>query len=77
MKNLIRVPIVGLGLIGAVLIILVLAAVPALLGGLIGWLLWNHALASLFHGPQLGYWQVVGIFWLMGVVSALFRTVFK
>lgn len=38
------------------LVIAVLAAVGAMV-----MLLWNALVPQLFHGPQLGYWQAVGL----------------
>jgi hypothetical protein len=68
---------VVLGLLGTVLGIAFIAAIPALLGGLVGWFLWNHGLAALFHGPHLGYWQCVGVLWLLGVALGGLRALLK
>jgi hypothetical protein len=70
---------VGLGaacIFMAFLTIIVLPFVGLLGGSAILWLLWNHALAGLFNGPQLGYWQVFGLLFLLGIITRVLGVVF-
>lgn len=74
MKSILIAITAGLVVLGSALLRLAIAGVFVIVGAVIPWLLWllwNHALAPLFHGPHLRFFQVVGILWLLGFVLSI------
>lgn len=58
-------------ILNAVTVMFVVLMVVALLLGLPLMLLWNWLMPGLFHLPELGFWQAVGMNLLSGI---LFRS---
>jgi hypothetical protein len=59
MKALSVLKYVGFGILGAGLMVGVIFGVQAL---------WNWLIPELFHGPELNFWQTVGIFFLSKIL---------
>lgn len=36
-------------------------------------LLWNWLVPLLFHGPQITYWEAVGVLFLLSLLTSLFK----
>lgn len=59
MKTLKVLKYVGFGILGVAFVILVVFGVQAL---------WNWLIPELFHGPELTFWQTVGLFILSKIL---------
>jgi hypothetical protein len=59
MKALTVLKYVGIGILGVGFIIGVIFGVQAL---------WNWLIPELFHGPELNFWQTVGLFFLSKIL---------
>ena len=68
MNNKLKVGLGATGLLIAVLSIIGLAFAYVALPALVVWLLWNHAVAAMFHGPHFSFWQVFVALWLLSIV---------
>lgn len=61
MKTLRVLKYVGFGILGIGFVIAMIFATQAL---------WNWLIPDLFHGPQITFWQTVGIFFLSKILLA-------
>lgn len=63
---------VGLGCLGIIMLVLLMCAVSAFLGGLIVYLLWNALVPVLFGGVVITYWTAVLIGLALGFIGSIF-----
>ena len=61
-------------LLATLFALLIVLPLLSLLSGFISFLIWNNSVSYTLHLPQLGFWQVYFVNWLVGVVGSHFKS---
>ena len=61
-------------LLATLVALLIVLPLLSLLSGFISFLIWNNSVSYTLHLPQLGFWQVYFVNWLVGVVGSHFKS---